>query len=279
MTNPLRPFQAAFLGIDLAKPGEDKTVMFTSVRRGHSNVIEDIYMASAAGKASGASKYVRSFAAWDELEPEGLKFVPTPEANDVMKRYVDLMMRRITLECAVKARYLGERQVGNLWVTEVGFWKPAVQEHVLTFEAVKAAWETAHAGLLTRVTGMTAWNDLDAPKKVTPRPWPRYVRLRESLLQFWRKPRSKKGRIVKKWRKRAENWRPHPQVFGEFLSVGSKAARHGYGCFTGQAADEGVRAPLDVPPMGAPVGFLAHPATWVAWCEREPNLRALEVLW
>ena len=99
----------------------------------------------------------------------------------------------------------------------------------------------------------------------------RRVRLSDKLVQFYRRPRSKKGRVVKKWRKRPENWRPHPLLFQERLILGCNAALHGYGVASSPVAGRpGV--------SDKEVFLLAHPVTWARACERCPELRDVEVV-
>lgn len=45
---------------------------------------------------------------------------------------------------------------------------------------------------------------------------------------FTRRPRSKKRRIIKKWRKRPENWTPNMQVITTTLMLGSQAVARAY---------------------------------------------------
>ncbi len=50
-----------------------------------------------------------------------------------------------------------------------------------------------------------------------------FLILDRTLMQFYREPRSKKRRILKKWRERAENYRPHPMVFEQRVMMGCEA--------------------------------------------------------
>lgn len=56
-------------------------------------------------------------------------------------------------------------------------------------------------------------------------------------MRFARRPKSKKRRIVKKWRKRPENWSPLMVPIATTLIMGSMAAARGYGVKTESKPD------------------------------------------
>lgn len=97
-------------------------------------------------------------------------------------------------------------------------------------------------------------------------PWvcQNHVLLDESLRQWFRRPRSKKKRIRAKWRKRVENWRPSPLLYGVQYALGKQSMRFGYG--------SGSDAPASGSP--APRTWLMHPETWARLEREHPDLAA-----
>jgi hypothetical protein len=78
-------------------------------------------------------------------------------------------------------------------------------------------------------------------------------------MQFFRRPRSKKRRILKKWRGRPENWRPHPMVFEQRVAMGPQAM---------------LRA---VPGESYPV-LMMHPEVWERLKRRRPEVVELAII-
>jgi len=56
-------------------------------------------------------------------------------------------------------------------------------------------------------------------------------------IRFTRRPRSKKRRIIKKWRKRPENWSPNMLPIATCLMMGGMAMARGYGVKTAAKPD------------------------------------------
>lgn len=56
-------------------------------------------------------------------------------------------------------------------------------------------------------------------------------------MRFTRRPRSKKRRIIKKWRKQSENWTPDMRPITATLMLGSMAMARGYGVKTAAKPD------------------------------------------
>lgn len=201
----------------------------------------------SAGKVTEASKYVRVFTAWDEFErPTGEEFTPPPGAENALAEFV--------------RRYHQRRISEALFLSEVALWKPRAAGRILTLDEIRSVWRDWQAETSLRDCVMN-----DDSAMVVRYPWQRLrIRLDERLVQFYRRPRSKRRRIVKKWRKRPENWRPHPCIFGETLAVGREVMVHGYGRSSGDVS-------------GRPLMWIAHPQTWERYCRLEPSLRSMEV--
>ncbi len=83
-----------------------------------------------------------------------------------------------------------------------------------------------------------------------------YMILDQTLMQWFRRPRSKKRRIRRKWRKNPANWRPSPFIFQEHLILGSAAGRHI------------PQAELNRP------RYMMHPVTWRAALAKDPTIAA-----
>ncbi len=96
-------------------------------------------------------------------------------------------------------------------------------------------------------------------------PWvrPNHVLLDASLRQWFRRPRSKKKRVREKWRKRPENWRPSPLLYGVHLAFGKQALRFGYGTVSEKPASG-----------DSPRTWLMHPETWARMRRLHPDLAA-----
>jgi hypothetical protein len=119
----------------------------------------------------------------------------------------------------------------------------------------------------------------DPGKKIAPeiaqknselKPGSFFLILDEKLMQYFRRPRSKKRRIRRKWRARPENYRPHPLVFEQRLVMGRLARL---------AAIEGQLAPSYQYPV-----LKMHPETWERLVASSPGLREqaiirVEVVW
>lgn len=91
-----------------------------------------------------------------------------------------------------------------------------------------------------------------------------FLILDETLMQYFRRPRSRKRRIQRKWRARAENYRPHPCPVGECVMLGRLAILW---ALPGQLA----------PNYQYPVLRL-HPATWAKWLALHPELEAMAII-
>lgn len=169
---------------------------------------------------------------------------------ETFSRLIERQMQRMTLEMISAMQGSRARKVGDVWLDEVALWVPSRQREAgLTYDDLRRLWVRSE----------------DAKPRL------RRVRLSSALVEFYRRPRSKKRRIVKKWRKRSENYRPHPLVFQERYFLGRHAALNGYGMVSSPV--EGRRVVNDREVM-----LLAHPVTWVRMCERCPELRDVEVM-
>lgn len=167
-----------------------------------------------------------------------------------MASWIEAMQRDVMQATVAEMERFHSRRSADVRVDEVAFWAPERRDaDGLTYDDLRRLWV--------------------ASEDVKPRL--RRVRLSDTLVQFYRRPRSKKGRVVKKWRKRPENWRPHPLLFQERLILGRNAALHGYGVASSPVAGRAGVSDKDVL-------LLAHPVTWARACERCPELRDVEVV-
>jgi hypothetical protein len=85
-----------------------------------------------------------------------------------------------------------------------------------------------------------------------------FLILDETLMQYFRRPRSKKRRIRRKWRARAENYRPHPLVFQQMLLMGAGAV----------ANMEAYKKTVEYPVLKM------HPETWAYVVAHNPGIEA-----
>jgi hypothetical protein len=112
-----------------------------------------------------------------DVSTDELKFMESLAPDSGMKEFMELMVRKVTAQFGIPKEF-GVRRHGDLWLSEVAFWKPPVTERVLTFQMIRDLWDS-HMG-----------RDAARPYH---QPWPRYVRLHPGLTEFFRRPRSKKG--------------------------------------------------------------------------------------
>ncbi len=93
------------------------------------------------------------------------------------------------------------------------------------------------------------------------------------LVQWFRKPRSKKKRIQKKWRLRPENWRPSRLVYQQTYLMGINAMRFGFGSVASSERK------TDAAPSQRPRNLLMHPQTWALLQRKHPEVcRKLRVV-
>lgn len=85
-----------------------------------------------------------------------------------------------------------------------------------------------------------------------------FLILDETLMQYFRRPRSKKRRIRRKWRARAENYRPHPLVFEQKLMMGALAVANR------EQYERSQQFPV----------LKMHPATWAYVVAHNPGIEA-----
>ncbi len=87
-----------------------------------------------------------------------------------------------------------------------------------------------------------------------------------SRIVFFRRPRSKKRRIIRKWWKRKENWRPDNRCWEQKIIVGSGALNRAYGPPPTDEERERLLVNIDRPRI------LVHPDKWAEIVKADPGL-------